>query len=126
MGIEVDETNWPIIVINALGDSSDDDLQRYLRALQRALNRCESHVVMIDARGGKSLKGTHRKLVADWNKAHEGELREFRKGLVLVTESTVLRGMITAIYWIFPAPFPYHPVADFDEGWALCRRLLGK
>lgn len=124
MGIEVDETKFPILVVNAFGDSSDEDLFSYIRALNRALRREKPHVVIVDATGGTSLKGTHRKLVAEWNKENQRDLSHFRKGLILVADSTLLRGMITAIYWIHPPPFPYYPVAELSEALTLASRLL--
>ena len=124
MPFRADDRNWPLLLIEASGDSSDQDLEQYLGELSRKLAQKVPHVVVVDATLGKSLKATHRKMVADWNRAHAGELRRYRLGLALVTPSALLRGLITAVYWIFPAPFPYRCFDSTAEARKWGERLL--
>lgn len=108
-----------------MGESSDDDIHAYTGRLGELLRKQERHVLIVDATGGKSLKGTHRQMVAEWNKRNATELSRYRAGLVLVTPSAVLRGMITAVYWIHPAPFPYKAVDTLESAYAWANRQLG-
>lgn len=114
------ENEWPLLIIEASGESSDEDLDRYIGTLSKVLARCEPHVVIVDATRGQNLKGTHRRRVAAWNQQNEVALKKYRVGLVLVTESSVLRGLITAVYWLFSPPFPYVTANSIEEArrWA--------
>jgi len=111
MPMQSDERDWPILLCKAVGESTDEDIAEYLRWLEQLLARKKRHVLIVDASAGKSMKGTHRQQIAQWNKNNATELRKYRAGLVLVTDSAMLRGVLTAIYWISAPPFPYH-VAD--------------
>ncbi len=115
MPFAYNDLEWPLLIIKASGESSDRDLDRYIATLSEALSRCERHVVVVDASEGQNLKSTHRKRVAAWNQANEPALKKYRAGLVLVTESAVLRGLITAVYWLFPPPFPYRTADSIDD-----------
>lgn len=110
MSLAFDLRKWPIAVCRAYGDSTDEDLHAYTGRLGQLLRRREQHVLIVDASDGKSLKGTHRQIVADWNKANAEELHKYRAGLCLVTPSAAIRGTITAVYWLFPPPFPYKAI----------------
>jgi len=120
MPIDFDDSKWPYLVCLASGESSDADMDTYIQVLADKLARRERHVLIVDAREGQLLRGTHRKRVAHWNSENAEQLTRYRAGLVLVTPSIMLRGMVTAIYWLHPAPFPYKAVGTMEEGekWA--------
>lgn len=124
MPTEYDDSQWPIVVNRAWGESTDENMQQYFRMLEAMLARRERHVIIVDAREAKSLKSVHRKQLAEWTRAHQGLLRRYRAGLVLVTPSAIVRGMITATYWLSPAPFPYEAVSTMQEAWTWARRQL--
>lgn len=124
MPLSFDLERWPIAVCRAYGESTDDDLRAYTGRLSELLAREQRHVLIVDASGAKTLKGTHRQMVAEWNKANAEKLAKYRVGLVLVTRSAVLRGMITAVYWVFTPPFPYKAVDSIDSAFVWARERL--
>ncbi len=124
MPIQFDDSNWPVVICRAVGHSTDDDIETYTRVLKKYLERGERHVVIVDARGGDSLRSRHRRMVAEWNKKNERALSLHRAALILVTPSTLLRGMITAVYWLFPAPFPYQAVETMSQGLRQADQML--
>ncbi len=119
-----DDSAWPIVVSRASGESTDEDMAGYLLMGERLLARRQPHVLIVDATAGRSLNSVHRKMVAEWNSRYSVALRRYRVGLVLVTPSALLRGMVTAIYWVSPAPFPYQPVATLEEAVAWANQQL--
>jgi hypothetical protein len=121
-----DDSRWPIVVSRASGESSDDDMRSYLTMLELMLSRKARHVIIVDATQGKQLKSQHRKMLADWTQLNRQTLARYRAGLALVTPSAVLRGMITAVYWLSPPPFPYQPVSTMEEGWAWARQRIAE
>lgn len=125
MPFDYSDKEWPLLVIKASGQSTDEDMDEYLGTLSLALGRRERHVVIVDASEGQGLKGTHRQRVANWNKKNAGALAQYRAGLVLVTENALLRGLITAVYWLFTPPFPYKTADTVDEARRWAYQSLG-
>jgi transcriptional regulator GlxA family with amidase domain len=126
MAIEFDDSSWPVVVCRAVGDSTDEDIRTYTSVLGEYLARGERHIVIVDARSGKSLSSKHRRFIAEWNKKNARALSLYRGAVLLVTPSSLLRGMITAVHWLFPAPFPYKAVEDFEQARALVDEYLGE
>lgn len=120
MPMNANERDWPILLCEAVGESTDEDIEAYLRLLEEVLRRRERHVLIVDATRGKAMKGTHRQRIAAWNKRNAEALRLYRAGLVLVTDSAMLRGIVTAIYWISAPPFPYLAMSSIERArfWA--------
>jgi hypothetical protein len=120
MPYEHDESQWPLIVCRTIGESTDEDIQAYITAHEAALARGR-HVVVIDASAGKNMGHVHRRQIADWVRARSAALHERRAGLAFVSRSALVRGMLTATYWLTPPPYPTHIVSTLDEArkWAL-------
>jgi hypothetical protein len=119
-----DDRSWPLLRVEASGESSDEDIESYLRELSRQLARKQPHVVIVDATKGRSLRATHRKSIADWNRTNAAELKRYRLGLAVVAPNPLLRGLITAVYWLFPAPFPYRCFERDEQAEAWARSLF--
>lgn len=126
MPIEFDDSHWPVVICRAQGHSTDEDIRTYTNVLAGFLSRGQRHVVIVDAQGGQSLNSRHRRFIAEWNKKNARALALYRSALVLVTPSTLLRGMITAIHWLFPAPFPYKAVETIEQARALAHEYLSQ
>lgn len=124
MPIEFDVESWPVVICRAVGDSTDEDLRTYTSVHSEFLSRQQRHVVIVDARGGRSLCSKHRRFVAEWNRENARALSLYRGALLLVTPNALLRGMITAVHWLFPAPFPYKAVETIDQARALADEYL--
>lgn len=85
---------------------------------------------MLDARDANQMSAAHRKRVAEWLTLHREELRRYHVALAFVSGSALIRGVLTAIYWLHPPPYPYKMFGALDEAkaWALemVRERAGK
>ncbi|MCH2110585.1 MAG: hypothetical protein MK135_14780, partial [Polyangiaceae bacterium] len=97
-----------------------EDLEAYTKVLAEKLALRVPHVVIVDASRGQMMRGTHRRILADWNRRHAEELQKYRRGVALVSRSAALRGMLTAVYWLFPPPYPHKMTNTLREAidWA--------
>jgi hypothetical protein len=100
------DSKWPIVICEPIGVSTDGDIDEYIRTNEQAVARHEPHFVIVDARQGESMAAVHRRRVADWVTQNEPALRAYRVGLAFVSESALLRGVLTAIYWVRRPPYP--------------------
>ena len=119
-----DESPWPLVIVSPIGESSDADLDEYVRRHDALMARAQPHVVVMDARQGRLVRPEHRKRLAAWNKANEPTLRRCRLGLAFVSDSTLERGVLTATSWLSPPPYPYRTFSSLEEASAWARDLV--
>jgi hypothetical protein len=127
MPYDHDESQWPIVLCRPSGNSTDEDIVTYIAAHGAALRR-GPHVTIVDARGGQSMEAKHRRQITDWIKANAAELRLNRLGAAFVSDSVVVRGILTALYWVAPPPYPYQIFKTMNEAlaWSHARMTAPK
>lgn len=127
MPYESDKSQWPLLITYPIGEATDDDIEQYLEDQAQALARNAPHVVIMDASRGKAMGAAHRRRISQWVKDNAEALGTYRKGLAFVSASTVVRGILTATYWLFPPPYPYKVFSDPDRAkqWALAQLTTG-
>jgi hypothetical protein len=100
-----------------------EDQERDFRAL---VARRARTVQLIDLSRAETLTAAQRRLQASWISRNEDLLRAAALGFVFVTESLLLRGVMTAIFWIKPPPVSHQTCASQEEAlvwsFALCER----
>jgi hypothetical protein len=119
-GIEVDESNWPIIVTVFPASIQDASLLAVLKHLEQLMRDA-------DARGDKLFfitdlthmrdvpNATQRRYTGEWIQRTFDLQRAASLGAAQVTPSAVLRGIITAVFWFQKTPTPSFFVANRDE-----------
>jgi hypothetical protein len=66
----------------------------------------------------------HRKVIADWNAAYVSSGRNTILGWGSIIESTVLRGVITALQWVAKFPYAMATLSTVDQGVQWAQQLL--
>jgi hypothetical protein len=127
MGIEVDESRWPLVVVRFRGTLEDRDMRAYLNKLGQNLQRAErarkKTALLFDAADGVHTTAIQRKAQSEWIDAHAVQASRWCAGYAFALPSTALRGMLQAILWLAPMPAPHIVVKTSDEGeaWLLAR-----
>jgi hypothetical protein len=127
VGIEIDESRAPLVLVRFVGDVSDAQFERYLAELGAHVRaRRGKTVTIFDMTLAPSAPGAHRQRQALWVAEHAEALARTSLGSVFVVRSTVMRAALTAILWAQPLPQPHVCVATLAEGEAWARdRLRG-
>lgn len=112
----VDEARWPLAVFESPGARpvSEIDTDSFYAELDRLLRRRERFATLHDLRDTRP-DATRRKRFADWIETHEAELRLRLAAHAVVVDSTLQRGMITAILWMTSPPCPMKVFDDREE-----------
>jgi len=118
----VDATRWPVLVVQRLSETIED------AALLVAL---ETSAQMIDERGGyyslvldnrlaRNMSATQRKLIAADMLKHAERTRRLCLGTAFVFDSALMRGILTAVFWLRQPETQTRIFADIDEAvsWA--------
>ncbi|HKP60252.1 MAG TPA: STAS/SEC14 domain-containing protein [Polyangiales bacterium] len=128
MPLVIDRKNLPMLQLRYVGDFSDAELTEFLRELDEVLKLPGRKVCVFDL--AKATTGTprQRQIQGAWIAKNEDALARGFAAAAIVTESAIIRGAVTAIFWIRPLPFPTRVVATLeaaDEWLAPYRAALG-
>jgi hypothetical protein len=120
-GIRVDTTDWPVFVFElpvfALADSDIVLAFAYIEQIWRECQRNREKCSLItDASRPQALPpASQRKIAGDWAKGTAELQKIVSVGGACVTPSSIIRGIITAILWIYKPETPVAFFATRDE-----------
>ncbi len=99
-----------------------DDAGAWVRALYSTGQR---NAVIIDPSGMDDVPANLRKRAGEWRKGHQDLFRETIIAAAYITPSALMRGVITAIFWVSTPVVPVQTFATQTEALAwLERRVL--
>jgi hypothetical protein len=120
--IRVARVDWPIVLIEFPEKRvTDADLHAVLAHIESLLSEAaknrEKIFVITDLTVMREITpANQRQFTAEWIKRTASLSRTASVGGATVTPSAILRGIITALYWLQPSPSPTFTVATRHEG----------
>jgi hypothetical protein len=121
----VTDTTFPILCLQSIGRITREDIERVRPIYDAAYARNQPLLCVSDARLAQH-DATQRKLYAEWT-AHCFKMdRGLTKGTIIILDSALLRGALTALNWIVPPKIPQTLVPDPLEAIEAGRRLTEK
>jgi hypothetical protein len=120
-GVRVESVDWPIVVIDCpeqrVQDSALHDALLHLESLLQDAQAAREKVFVISdlTRMREVTPASQRKYTAEWMKRSSALLQDACVGGAHVTPSAMLRGIITAVFWLSPPPTPQIFVATRAE-----------
>lgn len=110
----LDDSRWPLVVFTAVGSQSESDFEAYLSDCDRLLRRRQLHGAIFDARRADPIGPTLRKRHVDWLARNDALLRAYRVGTGMVMATPLQRGVLRAILWMRPLPYPHCVESSFE------------
>jgi hypothetical protein len=118
----IDVTQWPVMRYTAPAGVVSDEHMREVFDEQYTMKKLgELHAICLDLRASGGLTPTQRKMLTAEMGRDEALTRRVTAGVALVFTSAVLRGVLTAIFWVRPAIAPTKVFSDVDVALAWCR-----
>lgn len=114
------EKYWPVVIRSFDGDYPNEEIRRWLYDdCARILARQEPHLVINDLQRG-GTDSVQRKLVAEWIRENSAMLNKYRIATGTIVSSTLVKGIVTAIFWITPPPYRHEVFANVGDAvdWA--------
>jgi hypothetical protein len=112
---------WPLVVLVLADGASKQEYMDVLDAMSRQVESLHMPFVTVtDMRRVHSMPPADtRKQIADWMQTHAKTTRAV--GAVVIVDNPIMRGALTALYWLFTPPTPQAAVKDWREAhaWAL-------
>jgi hypothetical protein len=120
------EGMWePVLTVRFHGAASDDDFAAYLSEMERMMYKRTDRLAMIlDARRASLAPATQRTMQASWLKTHEAAIRARSVGMSFIFSNAIIRGTMTAVFWLQRPPVPHHVAATELEARAWCTSQL--
>jgi cobalamin biosynthesis protein CobD/CbiB len=117
----------PVVYTRLFGAQNEEEFVEYHERLRIAMVETRSQgrrmVTILDLTEAAPLTARQRTLQSEWSRQTDALFREVSSGIVFVVASAVVRGVLTALFWIRPVPVPHAIVQDLDEAvrWAIAR-----
>jgi hypothetical protein len=121
--IQIDESEWPLVVVRWTGRPSDASLVAGLVRLDTLLARGERFGMIVDTRGGEGLTPEQRRMLLSHMKRNV-ELNTKYLVQAFVANDLLSRSLYWGVQLLMPSPFPTKVFRDFDAGRAWVRAIL--
>jgi hypothetical protein len=125
--VEFDESAWPRLIITWPPINMSDAL--FHRAVDRIsgyTKRGEPYVIIHDARKATRPTPTQRAFAAERQKEDAPAAKKWLRGVAIVVSSSFVAGVVTAINWVAPPPYPEKIFSSMREAEEWVDGQLGK
>lgn len=97
---------------------NDESFGRYLTALAGDIDAApeQQRAVLYDTPNSGTIDAARRRALAQVLEARMEKLGRITAGYVMVAPSPIVRGVLTAVFWISPPPYECRVVATEEEG----------
>ena len=125
MPVSFDSRSDPLIWIRFTGSVSEAEFDAYLETTKAYITRGTPTLFVYDALLADAPTATQRQKQAAWLEQHDAAMRRNSKGTAFVIGNPLVRGALTAIFWIRPTPTPYIVTGTRAEAERWARERLG-
>jgi len=106
-------------------EMTDALLEEHIEAFGGFCERNRSPMALVVLAGSMlRISARQRRRLAEFEKRFEDHDRRYGVGVALVASNTIVRGLITAVFWLKPPVYPHRFFADRDEALAWLRERL--
>ncbi len=111
----VDSSAYPLVAVTFDGSVTDEAFAAYLSELRLILDKGGRYGILFDATTASVPSVSQRRMQADYIRDERDRLTHLCLGAAFVIPSTLIRGSLTAIFWLQPPPFAHTVVSHVAE-----------
>jgi hypothetical protein len=115
--IRVSDELWPLVVITYPSRTEPDDWEAMFDAMRRIHERRARFYTLHDATRSGVPSAVERAVIARNTEALAGAVQRLLTGSCIVLESALVRGALTAMYWVAPSIPRSTLVANLPQGY---------
>jgi hypothetical protein len=126
-GIVVDKSKFPIVLVWFGRTYTEEQWAASLAEIGDLTRGSRKFVVLNVTRPDmETPTPRHRKMIAQWNDEYVNSGRTTILGWGSVIESTVLRGVLTALTWVTKFPYVQGTASTLDQGLAWAQQVISE
>ena len=123
--VEIDSSQFPLVVTTMRDRTSDADIADMLATYDGLLQRREPYVgLLLFGEITRPPGPSQRAAIADWSRARNDLLVQYSLGYAIVVSNMLVRGALTALWWLHKPPSPEVFVPDEAAGLAWCAKQI--
>lgn len=113
---QADDRHFPLVVNIIPERIRAEHLPAFFAKSEAILRRGQPYVTITDASACRELPNAMvRKELAEWSKKFDPLMKRYTVGSAIVITSPLVRGGLTALFWLAPPPYPQQVVATVTE-----------
>ncbi len=124
--IDIDTSLWPIVRVTPYGNLTDADYEAMFRSFDALWRRRERMLSLTDTRKSGNATPKQRQMIGEWLKANANTMEQNSLGSVVLVESTLVRGALTAIDWVSGSRIRSEYVGNWNQAVDKVKELLIK
>lgn len=113
--IHINESFAPLVLITMVSEPTDAEVDWYFAYIGEVHRRRQPFALVYDLTKTMSAKATHRKRKAEFLKEYAPLTRAHCAGVTFAVSSPLIRGLLTAIFWIQPMACPFEVFASVEQ-----------
>jgi hypothetical protein len=107
---------WPVVVSAIFGKEHSEQALNEAYAQWTEFLRRGQHVLIMDmTRGTAGATAAQRARVAAWIEQNQALLKQHQLAHIMVMDSPIIRGIVTAVAWLRPSASPQLATSTLDE-----------
>jgi hypothetical protein len=122
----VERQALPLLALSYVDAYTDSELVQFLVDLEAVLQEPGQKACLIDLRRAQPGSAKQRQMQGQWISDNEAVLQRDFVATALVADSAIIRGTITAVFWIRPLPMPSQVVATVEAAMAWLEPYLAE
>jgi hypothetical protein len=122
--IEVDEALWPLVIFRFHGPRSEADWKGLFSAFARIHMRNQRYATINDTRNSALPSAVERALIGKYAKEQAYQTRRYLVSTAMVLENPVMRGVVTAIHWVYQPDYKYFICGTIHEAYVSTAQQL--
>ena len=116
---------WPVLVVYSPANFTEEELKNHLDELGQIYDtHKEPYVLVLDARSGRRPSALQRKIQSEFRDKYDAHIRQFCRGTAFVTNSELLKGAATAMFWVKKPTTTTKFFTNFDDAVAWAEEQL--
>ena len=105
--IDFDMSIAGITCVTFVGEVTDSQFADYLERMAANFDSAEKRVKILDATRAGNVPASQRRMQAQWMREYSTQILAFTPLTIFVIDSPLVKGVLTAIFWLQPLPTPY-------------------
>jgi len=125
MGMTLDSSQAPLFIATATGILTDEEYAAQLAEwTKQIIEPGRPYAFVYNGTGIRRMTAGQRKLQSDWINHHRPTIKRLNRGCGFAFDSAFTRGLLRAVHWLSPPPYPYAIFATHDEAIDWCSKQL--